>query len=143
MKEIIINKQSLWHVIDGPLLFIGIATATFLWFRLMDKRNWGSPFRSEKYIKVGFMILVILIVTLRRTAYIVDRIFDNTDTKTIYVSSTEGFNAGHKVYEWEDKYILSSLSIDSEYLDKHFDGHECEIEYYRLSKYISRITQIE
>lgn len=140
-----------WAIAIDLLLFILISGIGYIFYRNAKNKN------KSRIDKVGILILTFAALiffvcsTVKGTMISIDYAMDNvaiekeviTDInwiRSMFILSTEG-DCKYDLSELAFKRTLSGNEI-FEILESDIVGHTCEIEYYKLSKRIIRITVI-
>ncbi len=144
MNEIIYPIPTILEICGRLSILIAVLILIFILEIVLKKRIKGS---SKKQIRIVLIIvnccLFLFMGLIGDILLIFDIAFNNkTEIQEMMVEVNE-FNAGYNIYYKNTKVSIPKDSQIANSLEDFFVGHLCETEYYKLSKYVTRITLLE
>jgi len=148
-------KDILFSII-GITFFISLIILLLIILRINKKKKNSNYSRMENksiqlFVLLSFLIIILTASTFKQIQYY----RDYTSDDRVIVNETVGginqinrsslfvrtYNGEYKLYGLS--YLSKNYSEVCDTVEKEFTGNYCEIEYYRRSKYLIRITRLD
>ncbi len=148
MTEFILKSETAWEAISLPLFLVIFFLLIPIIARLLERALNKKLYDNKKYIRLYVVYILVLIVIvstggLQLIKYAIDLSYNDTKVVKIEIDTFE-VQARTRVLVFEDKELYISISdADSRELNNAFSGKLSEVEYYRRSGIIKRITKLE
>ncbi len=148
MTEILYSHSSVIEILKVPIIMI-ICIAFIPITILILKKILPIEESSKKEIKVTIIIISLIIMLFfgyflfGRIGYAFDVATNNKVVLTIVIPKINGDNAGDYFYYNNQRITFDRNQNPTENLREYFVGKLCEIEYYKFSKSVIRITLLE
>lgn len=152
-EDIIINTREIlkWQIL---LLidFIILILVIFIGYKIY--KNLTKKNKSKIISMIPALIFIILMIKLgidllgSGTLYSIDYALENYDVKEEVIENIDRKRTIIEIETIDSNYYFSTFDFESELTDReivelledNFKGHLCEIQYYKFSKYVQRIT---
>lgn len=145
MNELVMVKPTIWLHISDHVIYLLVAGVIYLfaWLYNQAKLVYDKEWK-KKLISLWLVLAILFAAGIPNFLYAIDIVLDLKNEKVVDIQSIKGYNAGRYIYMDEDRYRIGTRSETiSNNIRKYLMHDECVIEYYRLSKTISKFHKIE